>query len=169
MVNDLVTWITTALSSWNPNIVIFIISMLPILEMRGGMIAATLMNVPYVQALIICMVGNILPIPFLLLFIKKLLDWMKKFRLMGRFAAWIENHALKKRGTIDKFGFWGLIIFVGIPLPGTGAWTGSVLASLLGIPVKKSSLAAGIGVCLCAVIMSIITYFIPWVIKTLLA
>ena len=165
----LVTWITEALASWNPTVVVFIISMLPILEMRGGMIAATLMNVPYVQALIVCMVGNILPIPFLLFFISKLLNWMKKFKTMGRFARWIENHALKKRGTIDKFGFWGLIIFVGIPLPGTGAWTGSVLASLLEIPVKKSSLAAGIGVCLCAVIMSIITYLIPWLINLIIA
>lgn len=167
--NGVILWITNLFAGLNANIVIFIISLLPILEMRGGMIAATLLGVPYLRALIICMIGNILPIPFILLFIRKIFDWLKKFRVTGRFVNWLETRTLKKRGQIDKFGFWGLILFVGIPLPGTGGWTGALLASLLGIPVKKSSLAIGIGICLCAVIMSIITYFIPWLVQTLAA
>jgi len=165
----LISKITGFFKGWNPNIVIFIISLLPILEMRGGMIAATLMNVPYLRALIICMVGNILPIPFILLFIKKIFAWLKKFKYSGKFVNWLETKTLKKRGKIDKYGFWGLILFVGIPLPGTGGWTGALLASLLGIPVKKSSIAIGIGICLCAVIMSVITYLIPWLVKILAA
>ena len=162
--NGVIEWIATTFASWNPNIVIFIISLLPILEMRGGMIAATLLNVPYLQALIICMIGNILPIPFILLFIKKIFEWLKRFKTTGKLVNWLETKTLKKRGSIDKFGFWGLIIFVGIPLPGTGGWTGALLASLLGIPIKKSSVAIGIGICLCAVIMSVITYLIPWIV-----
>ena len=162
--NGVIEWIATTFASWNPNIVIFIISLLPILEMRGGMIAATLLNVPYLQALIICMIGNILPIPFILLFIKKIFEWLKRFKSTGKLVNWLETKTLKKRGSIDKFGFWGLIIFVGIPLPGTGGWTGALLASLLGIPIKKSSVAIGIGICLCAVIMSVITYLIPWIV-----
>ena len=150
-------------------IVIFVISLLPILEMRGGMIAATLLGVPYVKALIICVIGNIIPIPFILLFIKKIFQWLKKFKTTGRFVTWLENKTLKKRGQIDKFGFWGLILFVGIPLPGTGGWTGALLASLLGIPVKKSSFAIGLGICLCAIIMSIATYLIPYLVKLIAA
>ena len=163
--SGIINWITETLAGWNPNIVIFIISLLPILEMRGGMIAATLMGVPYVQALIICMIGNILPIPFILLFIKKIFEWLKRFRTAGRFVNWLERRTLKKRDKIDKYGFWGLILFVGIPLPGTGGWTGALLASLLGIPVKRSSVAIGLGICLCAVIMSVVTYLIPWIIR----
>ena len=160
----IIGWLAGVFSSINANVFIFIISLLPILELRGGLIAAALLNVPYVRALIICIIGNIIPIPFLLLFMRKLLTWMKKFRHIGKFALWLENKTLKKRKQLDKYGFWGLILFVGIPLPGTGAWTGCVLASLLYLPVKKCAFAASIGVFLAAAIMSIITYLIPWLI-----
>ncbi len=162
--SDFIARITDIFAGWNPNIVIFIISLFPILELRGGLIAATLLDVPYLRALIICVIGNIIPIPFILLFIKQIFQWLKKFKLTGRFVNWLENKTLKKRGQIDKLGFWGLILFVGIPLPGTGGWTGALLASLLGIPVKKSSVAIGIGILLAAAIMSIITYGIPWLV-----
>ena len=146
---------------------IFIISILPILEMRGGMIAASLLGVPYFRALIICMIGNMLPIPFILLFINKIFAWLKRFKTAGKIVTKLEEKTLKKRKQIDKYGFWGLILFVGIPLPGTGGWTGALLASLLGIPIKRSSLAIGLGLVLCAVIMSVITYLIPWLISVL--
>ncbi len=165
--DGIILWITNLFSGLNGNIVIFIISLLPILEMRGGMIAATLLGIPYLRALIICMIGNIIPIPFILLFIKKIFEWLKRFRTTGRFVNWLETRTLKKRGQIDRLGFWGLLLFVGIPLPGTGGWTGALLASLLGIPVKRSSVAIGLGICLCAIIMSIITYGIPWLVKIL--
>ena len=157
--------ITNAFASWNPDIVIFIISVLPILELRGGLIAATLMGVPYVKALIICVIGNIIPIPFILLFIRKIFDWLKKYPKAGSWVRKLENKTLKKRDQIDKWGFWGLLLFVGIPLPGTGGWTGALLASLLGIPVKKSSVAIGLGIVLAAIIMSVITYLIPYLVR----
>ncbi|MBR6349028.1 MAG: small multi-drug export protein [Lachnospiraceae bacterium] len=163
--NKIIEWLTNVFAALNPNIVIFIISLLPILELRGGLIAASLLNVPYVRALIICMIGNIIPIPFILLFIKKIFAWLKRFKTAGRFVTWLENKTLKKRKQIDKYGFWGLILFVGIPLPGTGGWTGALLASLLGIPIKKSLIAIAIGICLAAAIMSIITYLIPYLIR----
>lgn len=167
--DKLIESIINLFGSLNHDIVIFIISLLPILEMRGGMIAARLLGVPYVRAIIICVIGNILPIPFILLFIKKIFAWLKKFKYSGKFVNWLEAKTLKKRGKIDKYGFWGLILFVGIPLPGTGGWTGALLASLLGIPVKKSSIAIGLGIILCAVIMSVATYLIPWLVKLLAA
>jgi len=162
--NKIIEWFAEVFASWNPDIVIFIISLLPILELRGGMIAATLMGVPYVKALIICIIANIIPIPFILLFINKIFEWMRKFKTAGRFVNWLETRTLKRRKQIDKWGFLGLILFVGIPIPGTGAWTGALLASLLRIPVKRSSVAIGIGILLAAAIMSVITYLIPWLV-----
>lgn len=162
--DSIITWLTDVFAGINSNVFVFIISMFPILELRGGLIAATLLDVPYVQALILCMIGNILPIPFILLFMAKILEWMKKFKHVGKFAYWLENKTLKKRKQIDKYGFWGLILFVGIPLPGTGGWTGALLATLLKIPVKRSAVAIGIGICLAAAIMSIVTYLIPWLV-----
>ena len=161
----LVNWLAGVFSGINSDVFIFILSMLPVLELRGGMVAATLLGVPYVRALIICIIGNVIPIPFILFFWRKVLVWMKKFKVTGRFANWTESKTLKKRKQVDKYGFWGLILFTGIPLPGTGAWTGSILASLLYIPVKRSSIAICIGVFLAAAIMSVITYFIPWLVS----
>ena len=164
--NNIIQSILNTFASWDPNIVIFIISLLPILELRGGLIAATLLGVPYLRALMICVIGNIIPIPFILLFINKIFDWLKRFKYPGKFVNWLETKTLKKRKQIDRFGFWGLILFVGIPLPGTGGWTGALLASLLRIPVKKSAVAIAIGIALSAAIMSIITYLIPWLIRS---
>lgn len=165
--NKIIEWFANVFASWNPDIVIFIISLLPILELRGGMVAATLMGVPYLKALIICIIGNIIPIPFILLFIDKIFKWMKKYKTTGRFVDWLETRTLKRRKQIDKWGVFGLVLFVGIPIPGTGGWTGSLLASLLRIPVKKSAVAIGIGILLAAAIMSIITYLIPHLVTTL--
>ena len=163
--NSIVEWFATTFAGWNHELVIFIISLLPILELRGGMIAAALFQIPYFKALIICMVGNALPIPFILMLIEKIFTFLKKFKTSGRFVNFLETKTMKKRDKIDRLGFWGLVLFVGIPLPGTGAWTGSLLASLLRIPVKKSAPAIGIGICLSAAIMSFITYGIPWLIR----
>lgn len=164
--NKIIDWIAVTFASWNHELVIFIISLFPILELRGGLIAAALFQVPYWKALIICMIGNALPIPFILLLIEKIFTWMKKFKTSGRFVKWLETKTLKKRDQIDRLGFWGLVLFVGIPLPGTGGWTGALLASLLRIPIKKSAPAIAIGICLSAAIMSFITYGVPWIVRT---
>ena len=160
----LVERIAVLCAGWNHELIIFIISLFPILELRGGMIAATLLGVPYIKALIICVIGNIIPIPFILLLIEKIFKLLRHFKYTGRFVNWLEEKTLKKRSQIDKWGFWGLVLFVGIPIPGTGGWTGALLASLLRMPLKKSAPAIGLGICLAAVIMSIITYLIPWLI-----
>ena len=145
-------------------IVTFIISMLPILELRGGLIAAKLLDIPYFQALIYCLAGNILPIPFVLLLVNPLFAWMKRTRLFRPIVEKIEKRTLSKKDKLEKGEFWGLLIFVGIPLPGTGAWTGAMLAALLGIKFKKSAPAIGLGVLLAAAIMSFISYGLPWII-----
>ena len=163
--NGIVNWIAETFAGWNHELVIFIISLFPILELRAGLIAAALLQVPYLKALIICMIGNMIPIPFILLLIEKIFKFLRRFKTPGKFVDFLENKTMKKRHQIDKWGFWGLVLFVGIPLPGTGAWTGALLASLLRIPIKRSAPAIAIGICLAAAIMSFITYGIPWLVS----
>ena len=138
-------------------VIIFIISMIPILELRGGLLAASpaLLNVPILRAIPICVM---LPIPFILLLIEKILNVMERIPGLGKFAVWIRQKADKNKGQIEKFGFWGLVLFVGIPLPGTGAWTGSLVAALLHMKFGKAIGAILIGIIMATVIMSLLSY-----------
>ncbi len=137
---------------------IFIISLLPILELRGGMIAAVLLNIPLWKAFLICYIGNLLPIPFILLFIKKIFEWLRRFRIFARFIERMEAKSEKNRDKILRYKQWGLLLFVAIPLPGTGGWTGALMASLLEIDVKKSMPIIAVGVLIAGIIMTILTY-----------
>jgi len=157
----LVQWFTASLSGLvSKEAIIFIISMIPILELRGGLLAASpaLLNVPILTAIPLCIIGNILPIPFILLLITRILEWMKKVRIFRPVAVWLENKAMSKKDQIEKYEFWGLVLFVGIPLPGTGAWTGALVASLLRMRFQKAFGAILIGIVIATVIMSILSY-----------
>ena len=157
----LIEWFATNLS-WLPReAVVFIISMVPILELRGGLIAASLLGISYIKAVVICIIGNIIPIPFILLLINKIFEFMKNHNICKKLVLKLEEKAMGKSDKIKKYEFWGLLLFVGIPLPGTGAWTGSLIAALLGIERKKSVPAIFCGLILATIIMSVITYFIP--------
>lgn len=142
----------------NKEIVIFIISLMPILELRGGLLAASLLHVEFIRAAVICVLGNVLPIPIVLLFLKYVLDLFEKWSFTKKIVTWLEKKVEEKREQIDKYGYLGLIIFVGIPLPGTGAWTGSLIAVMLGLNRKKSFVCILLGVILAAIIMSILSY-----------
>ena len=139
-------------------VVVFIISMIPILELRGGLIVASLLQVPITTAIPFCIIGNIIPIPFILLFIKQVFKWLKKVKLFRGIIEKLESRAMGKSDSIKKYEFWGLVLFVGIPLPGTGAWTGSLIAALLDIDFKKAVLAELLGIAIATVIMSIFSY-----------
>ena len=155
----LVQWFTDNLSQFiSAEMVIFIISMVPILELRGGLLAASLLKIPAATAIPICIIGNIIPIPFILLFIRQIFKLMKKTKIFHGLIEKLENRAMGKSDQIKKYEFWGLMLFVGIPLPGTGAWTGSLIASLLEIDIKKSSLAIFCGIIMATVIMYIVSY-----------
>lgn len=161
MTDSFVQWLTAALGDKiSGEAIIFIISMIPILELRGGLLAASpaLLNVPILKAIPICIIGNILPIPFILLLIEKIIDWMEEIPGLCRIARWLRNKADKNRGQIDRLGFWGLALFVGIPLPGTGAWTGSLVAALLHMRLRKSFPAILVGIVMATIIMSLISY-----------
>ena len=145
---------------YGKELIVFIISLLPLLELRGGLIAATLLGVKHVVGYIVSIIGNTIPVPFILLFIAKILDWMEKSKIkwMKNIAKWLRNKAHKHRKEIDKYGYWGLLLFVGIPLPGTGAWTGSLIACVLEMDRKKTFLAVLAGVFLASIIMMLVSF-----------
>ena len=140
---------------------VMLVSMSPLLELRGGMIVARLLDLEYWKSVIFCVLGNIIPIPFILLFIKQIFKWMKKFKGLGKIAEFFEKRAMKKSDKFKNGEFVALIFFVGIPIPGTGAWMGSLIASLLEMDIKKAVLAELIGLVMAMTIMSVLTYFIP--------
>ena len=155
----LVHWFTDNLSQHiSREMVIFIISMIPILELRGGLLAASLLKVSAAKAIPICIIGNIIPIPFILLFIRQIFKLMKKTKIFHGLIERLEKRAMGKSDQIKRYEFLGLLLFVGVPLPGTGAWTGALIASLLGIDIKKSSLAILCGIAMATVIMYVVSY-----------
>ena len=156
--DSLVHFFVELFGGLNKEVIIFIISLMPILELRGGLLAATLLKVEFIRALVICVIGNVLPIPFVLLFLEKILNIFEKWKVTAKVVRWLEKKADSKREQIDKYGYLGLILFVGIPLPGTGAWTGTLLAVLLNLNKKKSFIYISLGVLLAGIIMSIISY-----------
>ena len=142
-------------------LVVFIISVLPILECRLGMFTAiVLLQMNVFKGFIISFLGNILPIPFILLLINWIFELLKKVPKINKMIFWLEERTLKKRDKIDKYGIWGLLFFVAIPLPGTGGWTGALLASLLHLDKKKSFGVIAMGVFIAGLIISILSLVI---------
>ena len=163
LANGLVDFFTGAFSdsfSYKNELIIFLISILPILELRGGLIAAKLLGVRLIPAMIICYVGNILPIPFILLFIKRIFAFMKRHGILVKFVESIENRGKKKADEVkgSKWEKWGLLTFVAVPLPGTGGWTGALIASLLNMKVKDSFPVIMVGVAIAGIIMAVFSY-----------
>ncbi len=139
-------------------ILVFIISLMPILELRGGLIAAALLGLPPVPAYIISIIGNLIPIPLILWLLDYVFDFMKKHNILKKFVLFCERKGNEKKDKIEKLGFWGLVLFVGVPLPGTGAWTGCLIATILRMDKKKAFLAATLGVIMASIIMMLISY-----------
>ncbi len=142
-------------------IIVFIISMLPILELRGGMIAAKLLGIEFFRAFLICLAGNLIPIPFILLFIRKIFGWLKRFRKTEKLIEKLEARSIRKADKVRKYRLFGLFLFVSIPLPGTGAWTGALAADLFDIRIRHSFPTIAVGVLVAGIIMSVIAYAIP--------
>ena len=160
MTETLVQGIIDALGgSVGKEVIVFLISMIPILELRGALlVAGPLLGVPVGTSIPLCIVGNIIPVPFILLLITPIFKWMKGTRRLKPMVDKLESKAMSKSDKIEKYEFWGLVLFVGIPLPGTGAWTGSLIAALLGIKFKKAFPAVVLGICIATVIMWFISY-----------
>jgi len=155
----LAQWFTDKLSGKiGGELTAFIVSLFPILECRGGMIVAKICNINLFKAFLICYIGNMIPVPFILLFIKQIFKFMKKHNILKSFIEKLEGKSEKNRDKILRYKQWGLLLFVAIPLPGTGAWTGSLFASLLNIDFKKALPIVAIGVFIADLIMAVITY-----------
>ena len=137
----------------------FVISMAPIVELRAGLPAGLALGLSYPLALTASILGNMLPVPFIIFFIEKIFAWMRKHmpKLDGLVTR-MEKKAESKRGTIENYGYIGLIILVAIPLPGTGAWTGSLVAALLNLEPKKAFPCIFFGVIIAALIVTVV-YF----------
>ena len=137
----------------------FFISMMPIVELRGGIPFGVACGLSVAEACTAAITGNLLPIPFVILFIRKIFDWLRsKSEWLNVRVSKFEEHTLNKADRVRRYSFWGLFIFVAIPLPGTGAWTGALIAALLGIRLKTALPAITLGVFSAAFIMTCLTY-----------
>ena len=136
---------------------VFLIAMVPLIEIRGAIPYAVGFGLPMVPSILVAILGNMLPVPFIFLFARKVLEWGKDKKVIGKFFTWcLEKGEKGGRKLESKAGrglYWALFLFVGIPLPGTGAWTGTLAASILNMDFKKSTLAVMAGVVLAGVIM----------------
>lgn len=141
-------------------LIVFLVSMLPLIELRGAIPIAESMNLNIGVYYIVAIIGNMIPVPFIYLFARKLLEWGKDKKIIGKFFTFCLEKGQKggeklKESAGNKGIFWALMIFVGIPIPGTGAWTGTLAASILDIDFKTSILAVSLGVILAGIIMSV--------------
>ncbi len=149
---------------------VFFCSMLPIIELRGSIPMAFAFGLPWWQAFIISVVGNLLPVPFILLLINIVIKWManSKIKFFNKIANFLLEKVEKNRERIEKYSFWGLCLFVAIPLPATGAWTGSLVAAVIGMKPLKAFLSAVIGVLIAGAVVTLIVYggigFLAWLI-----
>ena len=136
----------------------FLLSMVPIIELRGAIPLGAGLGLPWYINYIVCVIGNFLPVPFILLFIRAILNWMKKVPKLDKIALWLEERAAKKSDKVNKYATLGLLVFVALPLPGTGAWTGSLVAALMEMRLKHSLLSVFCGVLIAGVIVTLIAY-----------
>ncbi len=138
----------------------FFVSMVPVIELRGAIPIGVGLGLPYGVAVAVSVIGNIVPVPFIILFIKAIFSWMRKAmpKLDGMVSK-LEARADKHRDTVEKYAFWGLFILVAIPLPGTGAWTGALVAAMMDMPLKKAFPSVALGVIGAAIIVTAVTYF----------
>ena len=135
-------------------------SMIPIIELRGAIPMGALLGLPWWQSYLLSIIGNMLPVPLILLFIKAVLKWMKnsKMKFFNKVGNWLQRKADKNHDRIAKYSFWGVCLFVAIPLPMTGAWTGSLVAAMIDMKFWKALLSCFIGVLIAGVVVTLITY-----------
>lgn len=142
--------------SWmGPEPALFFISMIPLLELRAGILLGTALGLDWLTVYLLSVAGNILPIPFIVLFGKRIFSWLRRTKWMRPHFKRYEAHLIKKSDKIIKYSFWGLLLFVGIPLPGTGAWSGAAIAVLLNMRLKHAVPAIFCGILLAGVIMTL--------------
>ena len=139
-------------------LVLFFMSMVPVVELRGAIPYGFACELPLWETMLISILGNMAPTPFIVIFTRKIFAWLKTKKFLARFAEWCERRVLSKKDVLQKYELIGLAILVAIPLPGTGAWTGAMLAGLMNIRLKKALPAIFIGVVVAAAIVAGVSY-----------
>ena len=136
-----------------------LISMVPVLELRGAIPIGVAHGLDYRIAIAVSILGNLVPVPFIVLFIRKIFAWLRtKSERLNGFVTRMEQRALKKSDTVRRARFWGLFLFVAIPLPGTGAWTGALIAAVLNMRLKRAVPVIFLGVAIAGCIITILTH-----------
>lgn len=145
----------------------FLISMVPVIELRGAIPYAYLSGLDLWLAIPVSILGNLVPVPFIIIFIKKIFAWLrKKSQWLNNLVTKLENRAYKKSETVQKHAFWGLFIFVAIPLPGTGAWTGALIAAMLDMRLKRAFPAIALGVLTAGIIVFSVVQIFGWAVAS---
>lgn len=147
---------------------VFVVSMIPIIELRGAIPFGAGLGLPIWQNILLAVTGNLLPVPIILLFVKKVFSWMRKHEKSGKLVARFEDKFVKRAHKMKGVTFWSLVLFVGIPLPVTGAWTGAGIAAIFEVRFRDAMLAITLGVLMACAIVSAITYGILGFLRFLL-
>lgn len=142
---------------WN-HLYVFFLSMVPVIELRGAIPLGAILKLPLWSNYLVSTIGNFLPVPFILLFIRYILEWMKKTKRLAPIALWLEKKAERGSERVQKYASLGLLLFVAIPLPGTGAWTGALVAALMRMKMKYALPSILGGVLIAGVIMALASY-----------
>ena len=137
---------------------VFFLSLVPVLELRAAIPIGATLGLEWVANYLICVIGNMIPVPIILLFVRHVLEWMKKIPRLDKIALWVENKAQKNTPKVQKYASLGLLIFVALPLPGTGAWTGALVAAMLDMRMKYAIPSIFCGVLIAGLIMSLASY-----------
>ncbi len=147
---------------------VLLLSMVPVLELRASIPVGCSLGLSPWQCALAAIIGNMIPVPFIMLFIRKIFDFLRKhWPLMGRFVKKMEAKAERKKPLVQKYAIFGLVLLVAIPLPGTGAWTGALVAAMLDIRMKRAIPCVFLGVILAAAIVTMLSYGIRFGISTI--
>ena len=153
----MVEMIESYLAGINHELAVFIVSMLPIIELRGAVPFGITLGIDWWLVYILSVVGNVLPVPFIILFFRPIIDYLEKTRLFGKLAQKLKKRTTSKIDGVNKYKMFGLFLFVAIPLPGTGAWTGAAIAAIMKMRIKHSLPTILLGVMAAGVIMTAVS------------
>ena len=154
---DILNWLTT--TAWGEFCFTILVSMIPIVELRGGIPFGVAAGLSVPAAYLAAVIGNLLPVPFIIVYIRRIFQWMRRhFPRLDRMVDALERKAHLKGRLITRYKYLGLFLFVAIPLPGTGAWTGALAAAFLDMPLRRAIPAITLGVMTAGVIISILTF-----------
>lgn len=145
------------LQGFRPEWIVLIVSALPLIELRGAIPIGVALGMPITEVFLLAMLGNLLPVPFILLLLGPIRKWATRWPVVGPILRWAEERAWKRRDQVERYGFWGLVGFVGVPLPGTGAWSGSLVAVLLELRFWPALLANALGVLIAGILIALLS------------